>query len=42
MVVGGGANTNVLDLGADNILAGVNDMGLSIWLDISHLMRNKP
>ena len=40
-VVGGGAKTSVLDLGTDNILTGVNNMGVGIGPDISHLMRNK-
>ena len=42
MIVGGGANVSVLDLGTDNILTGVNNMGVGIGPDISHLMRNKP
>lgn len=42
MVVGGGVNTNVLDLGTDNILTGVNNMGLGIGPDISSLMHKKP
>ena len=42
MVVGGGANTSVVDLGTDNILTGVNNMSLGIGPDISSLMRKKP
>jgi len=41
-VVGGGTKTNVLDLGTDNILTGVNNMGVGIGPDISLLMRMKP
>lgn len=41
-VVGGGARTNVLDLGTDNILTGVNNMGSGIGPDISLFMRMKP
>ena len=41
-VVGGGTKTNVLDLGTDNILTGVNNMGVGIGPDISLLMRKKP
>ena len=37
-----GAKTSVLDLGTDNILTGVNNVGVGIGPDISHLMRNKP
>ena len=41
-VVGGGARTKVLDLGTDNILTGVNNMGSGIGPDISLFMRMKP
>ena len=40
-VVGSGANTNVLDLGTDNILTGVNNMGVGIGPDISSLLSKK-
>ena len=41
-VVGGNHLENVFDEGADNILTGVNNMGVGIGPDISLLMRKKP
>jgi hypothetical protein len=42
-VVGGGNNvTNVVDEGTNNILTGVNNMGLGIGPDISQFLRKKP
>jgi hypothetical protein len=41
-VVGSGGNTNVLDLGTDNILTGVNNMGVGIEPDIRQLLWKKP
>lgn len=38
-VVGGGSKTTVLDLGTDNILVGVNNMGTGVGPTISHFMR---
>lgn len=43
MVVGGGNNaTNVVDEGTNNILTGVNNMGLGIGPEISQFMQKKP
>jgi hypothetical protein len=39
IVVGGSSKTNVLDLGTDNVLVGVNNMGTGIGPAISDLMR---
>jgi len=41
-VVGGNTKTNVLDLGTDNFLTGVNNMGSGIGPDIGLLLRKKP
>ena len=41
-VIGGGTKTNVLDLGTDNILSGVNNMGVGIGPDIRQLLWKKP
>jgi hypothetical protein len=38
-VVGGSNKTNVLDLGTDNILVGVNNMGTGVGLTIGSLLR---
>jgi len=38
-VVGGSSKTNVLDLGTDNILVGVNNMGTGVGPDIKTLMK---
>lgn len=38
-VVGGGNKTNVLDLGTDNVLVGVNNMGTGVGPTISHFMQ---
>jgi hypothetical protein len=38
-VVGGSNKTNVLDLGTDNILVGVNNMGSGVGPTIQHFMR---
>jgi len=38
-VVGGNNKTNVIDLGTDNILTGVNNMGTGVGPTIQHFMR---
>ena len=38
-VVGGSSKTNVLDLGADNVLVGVNNMGTGVGLEIQTLLK---
>jgi hypothetical protein len=38
-VVGGSNKTNVLDLGTDNVLVGVNNMGTGVGPQIASLMR---
>jgi len=38
-VVGGSNKTNVLDLGTDNILTGVNNMGTGVGPTIHHFMK---
>jgi len=40
-VVGGSNKTNVLDLGADNVLVGVNNMGTGVGPEIRTLLKMK-
>jgi hypothetical protein len=40
-VIGGSNKTNVLDLGTDNILVGVNNMGTGVGPTIHHFMKLK-
>lgn len=38
-VIGGNNKTNVVDLGIENVLVGVNNMGTGIGPTIRHLMK---